>query len=593
MFILFDDVGYGDFFEGHTRIFTPNIDRLAAQGVRFEQYYVNSSICSPSRASILTGRHPQRSGILNALAASSERTLPPNLPTVADRLRKLGYTSASIGKWHVGDLPENDPVHRGFDESIVFDAADGYTDPLLRFDGDLVQTVPGHLTDLLIDYAEAFVTRAQTPYFLNLWLYDAHTATAGGETQYEPLPRWAARYDDTEHGRYAAHISGADEGIGRLLATIDALDPDGNTLVVVTSDNGSRWTDNGHNADFRGSKGRLLEGGIRVPLIMNWAGVLPEGRTDTLPAQSIDLAPTLLELAGGAVDANAFDGTSIAERLLTGQQATRTPTLYWNKGTGPYYDNERGIGERLALRQGQWKLLFVPENGRTYLYDLHADPFERTNRADQQPDLVDALWARYRDWHLDVGALDGVTFALSGDAGQVGDTFTFGTAGGTALAKPDSRLRVHDGSFSVSAWVRVDAFPADQAIVAAKAGAWRLAIDAAGRLVGELDGVAFDRRSAARQTLVSTASLVPGQWTHVVLTTYGTSRSPNQTRLYLDGVLEGEGAELAEIVSNDNPASLGNDQAGKRPLIGAVRQPRFFTVPLSAAEIQDLVAAGP
>ncbi|MEL7450141.1 MAG: sulfatase-like hydrolase/transferase [Pseudomonadota bacterium] len=597
VFILLDDVGYGDLSDEHTRIQTPAIDQIAAAGISFAQFYVNSSICSPSRASILTGRHPQRTGILNALASSSQRVLPADMPTIASHLGGLGYTSASIGKWHVGDLPEADPIHRGFDSSIVFLANNGYTDPLLRFDAGEPETVAGHLTDLLVDYAESFVEKATGPWFLNLWFYDAHTAGSGsgGNSQYEPLPRWEERYDDSEQGRYAAHISGADEGIGRLLARIAALDPENNTLVIVTSDNGSRWTDNGHNGGFAGSKGRLLEGGLRVPLIVQWDGVLPAGQTDSMPAQSVDLAPTLMELAGGAVDAGAFDGRSLAPRLLAAGQTARQPTLFWHKGTGEHYPNDRGISERLAIRQGHWKLIFNPVNGSNRLYNLLEDPFEKTNRANQLADFVDGLWDRYGDWHVDVGHIGGLEFSLSGSATRAGNSFQFGPMGGAAVAVPDTRLRIHDGSFSFSAWVRLDALPAADAVLTAKAGAWQLSVDAAGVLSSDVDGTAFAARvgRADRETLVSTTPLAPGQWVHVAYTTYGTPRSANHANLYVNGMLEGNGAVLADIASNDNPVYLGNDSASSRPLVGELRDPRFFSVPLSPAEVQAMAAAGP
>ncbi len=395
LFILADDLGYADLgIYGNRTIATPSLDRLARQGMRFTQFYANGPICTPTRVALLTGRYPQRFGLYGGLPADSAWGLPPDTVTLPQLLRRAGYETAHLGKWHLGHAEQAfRPLARGFDAFFGFLHAHHlpktYHDPRLRRGEDPDAVYPGYLTDLLTDEAEAFLRQragSAKPFFLNLWTFNPHKPL-------QPPQRWAERYDDTVEGRFAALVSTLDENVGRLLAVLDETGLERDTLVVFTSDNGGAREvhGGGEGGPLRGGKNRLTEGGIRVPLIVRWPGRVPAGTVRDDLAASFDWFPTLLELAGVEPGSPEVDGRSLVPVLTDSSPAFEGP-IFWED-----VHQER---RRFAVRHRHWKLL--SEKGRTSLFDLRRDPGESTDLAAHHPDVVAEMTAACRRWREQV-----------------------------------------------------------------------------------------------------------------------------------------------------------------------------------------------
>ncbi len=388
--VLADDLGYGDLGAYGGMIATPSLDRLAREGMRFTSFYANGSICTPTRVALLTGRYPQRFGLHGGLTVDSSWGLPADAVTLPQLVHAAGYETMHVGKWHVGHAEEAfRPLARGFDGFFGFLHAHHlpktYHDPRLRRGEGLEEIRPGHLTDLLTDEAEAFLLRRANvgkPFFLNFWTFNPHKPL-------EPPPRWSERYDDTALGRYAAQVSTLDENVGRLLAVLDETGLARDTLVVFASDNGgARDVHGGKNGPFRGGKNQLLEGGIRVPLIVRWPGRVAAGAVSDALAASFDLLPTIADLAGVDLTGVPIDGRNLTTTLLGGVDGFGGP-LFWQ-------DVHAGES-RFAVRRGPWKLR--SEKGSTTLHDIRNDPGETTDLAAGRPEIVAEMTAAFRHWH--------------------------------------------------------------------------------------------------------------------------------------------------------------------------------------------------
>ena len=424
VFILADDLGISDLgCQGSTFYETPNLDKLAREGMRFTQAYASCPVCSPTRASALTGKWPQRTGITDYINDQIGKLggMKPGFPllcppaadrlalserTIAKALKAMGYTTGFVGKWHLGGegtLPED----HGFDFSVGGDERGGnaHVGPTKLHN---LEVKPGEwVMDRLTDKAIEFVTQQKEKPFL-LWFtpYDPHTPLVGKPAlvkKYEAkAAKLTAEFRDEPprkdrrtqtHEVYGAMIEDMDANLGRLFAT---LPPD--TMVIFTSDNGGLSTSEGSptsNAPWRAGKGWLYEGGIREPLLVKWPGVTKPGSVSDSPAITCDFFPTFLEAAGKTV---RLDGVSLVPALKGKKLAPRP--LFWHY---PHYGNQGG-GMAAAIREGDWKLIewFVIE--RIELYNLKADPGEQQNLAAQEPGRVKALQAKLHDWQKNVGA---------------------------------------------------------------------------------------------------------------------------------------------------------------------------------------------
>ncbi len=444
--MIIDDLGWVDTgVYGSAFYETPNIDRLAAQGVRFTQFYTASPVCSPTRASIMTGKHPARLNLTNwiggeqagkLLPAEYVRRLPLAEVTVGEAFKDAGYTTGYIGKWHLGAegyLPES----QGFEYTVAVNHAGqpgSYFYPYRSANWpatdvpDLDDGIEGeYLTDRLTNEAVDFLERHRDERFLLVFShYAVHTPL---EAKADMIDKYSAKADDLppasepairsegsevftklrqDHPVYAGMVESTDESVGRILDTLEELDLASNTVVVFVSDNGGLSTLHRNqtrmptsNMPLRAGKGWLYEGGIRAPLIVKWPEGARGGRVESHLATTTDLYPTLLDIAGlSAIPDQHLDGVSLAP-LLRGEDEVDRDTLYWHF---PHYHGS-GNTPTGAIRAGNVKLIEWFEDDRVELYYLTDDLGERTDLAMRSGSEVVELRKRLAEWRNEVGAL--------------------------------------------------------------------------------------------------------------------------------------------------------------------------------------------
>ena len=424
--IMTDDQGYADLScMGSLDVMTPNFDRLAGSGVRFDSFYSNSPVCSPSRASLLTGRYPGKAGVRSILAGGRKTTgLTSESPTIATALKKEGYDTALIGKWHLGLAPQCRPLANGFDYFYGFMAgcidyyshifywgmSDGRTDPthdLWENDKEVYNN--GHyFTDLVSEKAVEYVREkciADRPFYLYLGYNAPHYPMHAPEkymSRFAHLP-WDKQV-------MAAMISAVDDGLGTVMDELERQGQLENTIICFQSDNGPsresrNWLDGnpdpyygGNAGKLKGHKFSLFEGGIRVPAIVSWPGHIPGGQIVSEPVVSMDFFPTLLKMVGGNPADYDLDGLDIA------------PVLF-EKAPSPHKEIFWEMAEQTAVRQGKYKLVLngvLVENGpvsqEIFLSDLEKDPGERYNLADEHPDLASQLRVVAEKWRGELEA---------------------------------------------------------------------------------------------------------------------------------------------------------------------------------------------
>jgi arylsulfatase A-like enzyme len=410
--IVADDLGYADVgFQGGCEVRTPNLDALAASGIRCTNGYVSAPYCSPSRAGFLTGRYQTHFGHeFNPHVGEEARLgLPLDERTIADHLRGGGYATALVGKWHQGFDAAHHPLSRGFDQYFGFLV--GGHNYLLHKDAEAqfgtahshdmiyrdraVQKLEGYTTDLFTDEAIRFVDRsADRPWFLYLAYNAVHTPLEIAEHLRARVP---ATVTDPARRGYLSLLVGLDDAVGRLREHLRRTGRERDTLVVFFSDNGGSGRkpffayNSGINRPLRGDKGQTLEGGIRVPFLVSWPGHLPAGRTYDAPVSSLDVLPTAVALAG-LKPVPGLDGVDLLPYLLGTTSAVPHEELYWR------------FGPQAAVRRGNWKLVRWRDfdarvTSGWELYDLAQDPGEQRNLAAQRPELVQELGVAWERWN--------------------------------------------------------------------------------------------------------------------------------------------------------------------------------------------------
>ena len=431
VFIYIDDMGWKDVgFMGSLYYETPNIDRLAAEGMVFTDAYANAPNCAPSRACLMTGQYTPRHGIYTVgnpargkaryrklIPIKNETTLPQEAVTIAEELAKAGYVSASMGKWHLGDPPKHGPCGQGFDLNVGgFSAGhpphgyfSPYRNPQLE-DGPKGE----YLTDRLTDHAVKFIEdNRDKPFFLYLTHYAVHTPIQGKDNlveKYEGKPGSQGQ----DNPEYAAMIDSVDRSVGRVLDTLDELDLSENTVVVFYSDNGGvggyrKWGIKGAEITsqhpLRGGKGMLYEGGIREPMAIRWPGVVDPGSLCQTPVIGVDFYPTMLEIAGvRKTEGKVLDGRSILP-LLTQTGDLDRGAIFWHfpaylqAGQNTWRTTPAG-----AIRQGDYKLLEFFEDGRLELYNLQKDIGERHDLSSEMPEKTRELHRSLIEWRESVNA---------------------------------------------------------------------------------------------------------------------------------------------------------------------------------------------
>ena len=419
--ILVDDLGWADLgCSGSTFYETPNIDRLARRGVQFTNAYAACPVCSPSRAAIMTGKYPARLHLTDWLPGRADRPsqkllrpqirqeLPLEEVTLAEALQPAGYSTASLGKWHLGGEPFW-PQHQGFDLNVGGTQTGSPPGGYFRFQTPNLKarTNREYLTDRLSEEAVRFIQRhRKRPFFVYLAHYAVHIplqAKPEIEAKYRSKPKGESLQDNAI---YAAMIQSVDEGVGKLLRALEDLEIADRTVVIFTSDNGGLSVEEGpntpatSNAPLRAGKGYLYEGGIRVPLIIAGPGVIRPGTLCDVPVSGQDLYPTILAMAGvSPTPRQVIDGESLVP-LLEGTGSLRRDALYWHY---PHYSNQGGHPGG-AIRRGDRKLIEWYEDGRVELYDVKRDIGERHDLAAERPEEAARLRNQLARWRESVGA---------------------------------------------------------------------------------------------------------------------------------------------------------------------------------------------
>lgn len=423
IFILADDLGWTDVGSFGSKYYeTPGIDRLVREGVKFTSAYSACTVCSPTRAALMTGKYPARLHVTDFIAGEQrpyEKLLEPKwqlyLPleevTVAERLKKLGYVTALMGKWHLGDKPQpwGFPSNQGFDLTVGGTSGASHLPPHGRLNPleNLEDRSDGFLSDRLTDAAVEFMTaNRDRPFFLYLPHYAPHAPVQGKPGVIEKYKRKDTAGLKQNNPVNAALIESLDDSVGRILEELKRLGLEENTVVIFTSDNGGEIggaNRRGMQTDcspLRLGKGSAYEGGIRVPAVIKWPGVTQAGRVTEVPTITMDYVPTLLEIAGQKIPAGeTIDGVSLVP-LLRGANQLPRDTLYWHY---PHYHSPID-SPYSAVRAGDWKLVHFFEDDRAELFNLKDDIGETKNLAAANPQRVAELRGKLDAWRKSVGA---------------------------------------------------------------------------------------------------------------------------------------------------------------------------------------------
>lgn len=407
LFILADDLGWGDLScYGRPDYRTPNLDRLAQQGIRFTNAYSAAPVCTPTRVGFLTGRYPARLpvGLMEPITERKElgeltKTvgLSPDHPTVSSIIKAAGYDTALIGKWHLGYLPVFGPLRSGFDEffGIMSGAGDLFSHKDMAGDADLFENdVPveraGYITDLLTNRAVEYIARQhKNPFYLSLHYTAPHWPWEGpkDEARSKKLGRGPEAFRSGGSLKvYAEMMKSLDDGVGKVLGALKAAGLDRNTLVIFTSDNGGERFS--YNWPFSGQKMNVREGGIRVPGIVRWPGVTTAGSSSDQPVITMDWTATMIAAAGAKPASDyPLDGEDLRS-VVSGKRDLYDRTFFWRT---------RSQG---AARNGKWK--YLREGKNEFLFDLSVDEREQANYKDLEPQVLERLRGEFNTWESGV-----------------------------------------------------------------------------------------------------------------------------------------------------------------------------------------------
>lgn len=424
--IVADDLGahdlgcYGSSFHR-----TPNLDRLAQQGLRFTDAYAAAPVCSPTRVALMTGQHPARVGVTDWLPGRADRPdqklnrpqIPMQLPlesvTVAEALRQAGYTTWHVGKWHLGGQGFG-PLQQGFDVNIAGDETGTPRSYFAPFKNGRDQFMPGlenapdgqYLTDRLTDEVEKLIDDSGSkPFFLYMAHYAVHTPMRAKDEITKTYDAQGIAPGRQRNPIYASMLQSLDESVGRIIRKVDQKGITNETWIIFTSDNGGLATTEGpntpatSNAPAREGKGWLYEGGLKVPLIIKGPGLKSVGTSTSQLAYSPDLPATVAGIAGASDELKSLDGKDLSSLITTGEPFGRD-TLFWHY---PHYANQGGRPGGV-VRDGDWKLVEFYENGRQELFNLSKDKSESRNLAAEIPEKVAELAKKLADWRVSVGA---------------------------------------------------------------------------------------------------------------------------------------------------------------------------------------------
>jgi len=425
VFVFADDWGWGDLScYGHPYVKTPNLDRLAAQGTLFSQFYVCSGVCSPSRAAVMTGRFPAQWGIHGHFAGvrqNADRGMPnwldPDAVTVTHLLQQSGYAVGHFGKWHLGSgVGAPSPYDYGIDETKI-NVGNG---PLLDFTDVEAGTIRSRSSEVIIDETIDFIERNKNePFFVQAWLNDTHAILDPTEEMMEPYNFFTANGLEGKHKGapriYYAAVTNADRHIGRLMDRLNELNLSDNTIFIFSADNGpediliknASHSGVGSSGPFRGRKRSLYEGGVRTPFIIRWPNGATAGRIDNnTPLCAVDLLPTFCNLAGVDIAGLEIDGEDMTAALRGESVHRKTPLMWeWRFNIHGHCLHKSPM---LSTREGDWKLMLNPDRSRIELINIPQDPMELSNRAEHMPELVGQMADKVLAWQdtLPEGPID-------------------------------------------------------------------------------------------------------------------------------------------------------------------------------------------
>jgi arylsulfatase A-like enzyme len=409
--IMADDLGYGDLScFGSEAINTPNLDKLATEGIRFTDFHSNGTVCNPTRAAMLIGKYQQRVGISDVVTAKYHRDkgLALSEKTFAESFQEQGYVTGMFGKWHVGYDKKFNPINQGFDEYIGYVSGnvdyhthldqEGYDD---WWTGDTLTPEEGYSTDIITKHSVDFITRHKNESFLLYIPYEApHGPYQGRKSEAQRVKNENgelvfAEKASKEEDRfiYKEMVEVMDEGIGEVMSTLKNLKLDKNTFVFFCSDNGGN-SRVGNNGNLRGFKGNIWEGGHRVPAIAWYPGIIAPGQESDQTILTMDIYPTILEMIGAEAPKD-IDGVSFKNHLYEGDDLPERE-LFWQY-----------VG-RTAMRKGDWKLMLPKKDATPNLYNLKSDIGESEDLAEQNPTLVKEMLEKIDSWDKDVNRVESI-----------------------------------------------------------------------------------------------------------------------------------------------------------------------------------------
>lgn len=431
VFILADDMGWADLpCYGNTFNEAPNIDKLAEAGIRFTNAYAACPVCSPTRASIQSGQYPARVGVIDFITGhwrpyekvivprNRTQYLPPEIVTLAESVKKAGYTTGYFGKWHLGFNKDTSPESQGYDKVHVYNGG-GYYHP--KFSPEPEKEYKGRLSEILTQMSTEFIeANKEKPFFLFLAHYDVHVQL---DADKDLVNKYLMKehYDNYPgNAVYAAMVEHVDNSVGKVILKLEELNLEQNTIVIFFSDNGGLigrfdkipLLDEGSlpvyensplkyiatsNAPLRAEKGTVYEGGIREPLIVMWPGKIKAGTVSDAIVSSVDFYPTLLEIVGVEKPDQVLDGKSILPELLANNSDAER-AIYWHY---PVYHHAQPMG---AIRKGDWKLVQNFVTGKFSLYNLKADISEAMDLSEVYPEKTAVLTQLLKTWQTDVKA---------------------------------------------------------------------------------------------------------------------------------------------------------------------------------------------
>ena len=407
IFLFSDDAGYEDFgFQGSNVMITPNLDKLANQGIKFTQGYVTDATCGPSRAGLITGKYQQKFGYQeinvpgymspNSKYLGDDMGLPVDQKTIADYLKKLGYKSAAYGKWHLGNADRFHPLKRGFDEFYGFRGGARSYFPYQNFKGihhdnkmernfGTFEEPNGYATDVFAEEAIKFIEKnKKNPFFIYLAFNAVHTPMHATKEDLAKFPKLKGKRQQV-----AAMTLALDRACGKVLDKLKELGLDDNTIIVFSNDNGGPTDKNASlNLPLSGTKSNHLEGGVRVPYLIKWPKKIKAGKTYNYPVSTLDLLPTFYAAAGGDVkDLEEIDGVNLIPYLNGSKKERPHQYLFWKKEA------------RAVCRENDWKLIRFADRPAE-LYDLSKDITEQNNLAAKEPERVKRMFKKLFEWEL-------------------------------------------------------------------------------------------------------------------------------------------------------------------------------------------------